>query len=167
MSVAVARAVLVLLLAVCLCLGEAWLGEALSALPFVSLGLLVFTTAYVRVGWIAWVVLCLATAHAVVYAGDLALHLLALGVPLALLLPVRTALFGREWALLATLAALYGIVVPLWTEALSGWVPGRGPVGAPLGASLWLLPVLMAAALFACAACVRIPPFAALVERDS
>lgn len=62
----------------------------------------------------------LAVGRALVDPASLPVHLLVLGVPVAVLLPLR-GVFHRQWFALAILAAALGVVVPRLGGLLGRW----------------------------------------------
>lgn len=135
---------------------------AIPELPGADLLLCLFCTVHARSRTVAGLVLCAAAARAVVEDGGLALHVLALGVPVAALLPLRGLLYRRYAWQCAASAVLAVALARL--GSLLGEVLRQPAAGAPLqwGHVLWA--VLLAPPLVAVLR--RIPPFPAFQERE-
>jgi hypothetical protein len=110
---------------------------------------------------VPWLLLGLALGRALVDEAALPIQILVLGIPVAVLLPLRTLLFGQRWLWQSVAAALCAVAVPKLAGLLGqvfdqpsasahfdGWsVLWASVVAPPL---LWLLR--------------RLPPFAAFEE---
>ena len=112
---------------------------------------------------LAGLLLGAAMGRALVDEAGLCVHILVIGVPVALLLPLRRWFFGQRWIWQATTAALLALMVPR-LAGLCGAVfdePSASSVidGTVVATSALLLPPLLW--------CLRaVPPFAAFEEDD-
>ena len=127
--------------AVLSCLFLAWFAER-SALPFLVLGV--------------------ALGRALVDEASLPVHVLVVGVPVAVLLPLRTLFFAQRWLWQAVAAALLAIAVPK-LAGLCGRVFDEPSASAVLNGwnvviSALLLPPLLSLLQ-------RLPPFRAFAEQ--
>ncbi|MCU0865294.1 MAG: hypothetical protein MUC36_16045 [Planctomycetes bacterium] len=108
-----------------------------------------------------WLLLGLALGRCLVDEATLPVQVLVLGVPVAVLLPLRTLFFGQHWLWQAVAAALCAIAVPK-LAGLCGRLFDQASATARLEASavLWaalLLPPLLFVVR-------RLPPFRAFEE---
>lgn len=112
---------------------------------------------------LAGLLLGAAMGRALVDEAGLCVHVLVLGVPVALLLPLRRWFFGQRWIWQATAAALLAIAVP----RLSG-LCGR-VFDQPSASSVFDGMVVLTSAVFLPPLlwCLRaVPPFAAFEEEE-
>ncbi len=110
---------------------------------------------------LAWVAL----ARGVLQDGDAALHFLALGLPVAALLPLRAVLDERFWPVRAAVTGLFVVAVPRLTVVFAEL---SGQSAAPLRPGLAGVLATMLCAPFLAAVLRRLPPlgsFAEVVER--
>ena len=108
-----------------------------------------------------WLLLTLAMGRTLVDAAALPVQILVLGVPVAVLLPLRALLFGQRWLWQAAAAALCAIAVPK-LSGLCGRLFEQPTAGAVLDGmqvvwSALLLPPLLALLR-------RLPPCSAFEE---
>lgn len=141
---------------------DAWLAQVLWPVPALTLGICLFLAASARPRAVPGLLVCFALARSVLVAGDAALHLLALGIPVALLMPLRGVLFRRQLWWQAGAAVFLAVAIPK-LMALFGRVALAGPPVAPLE---WHH--LLGAALVAPVAALllrHLPPLSVFVER--
>lgn len=129
-------------MAVLSCLYLAWFAER-SALPFLLLGV--------------------AIGRTLVDEATLPIHILVMGIPVALFLPLRTLFVAQRWLWQAVAAALLAIAVPK-LSGLLGRAFDQPSVSAVLDGwqvvwSAALLPPVLSVVRF-------LPPFAGFTERD-
>lgn len=104
-----------------------------------------------------------AAGRAIVDEAGLAVQILVLGIPVAVLLPLRSLFFGQRWVWQATAAALCAVAIPKLAGLLGRWFdqPSQSASFDLVGivwAALLLPPLLSLVRL--------LPPFAAFVEED-
>lgn len=143
-------------------LGMAAARSHVPELPGADLLLCLFCAVHARSRTVAGLVLCAATARAVVEGGGLALHVLTLGVPVAVLLPLR-GLFYRHVPWQCAASAVLAVALTRFGSLL-GEVLNRPAAGAVLQWSHVLWAVLLAPPLVAVLR--RLPPFPAFQERE-
>lgn len=129
-------------MAVLSCLYLAWFAER-SALPFLLLGV--------------------AIGRTLVDEASLPVHILVIGIPVALLLPLRSLFVAQRWLWQAVAAALLAIAVPK-LAGLCGRVFDQPSVSSMLDGwqvtwSALLVPPVLSVLRF-------LPPFAAFTESD-
>jgi hypothetical protein len=110
-----------------------------------------------------WLLLGLCLGRCLVDEASLPVQLLVLGIPVAVLLPLRTLLFGQSWLWQSLAAALGAVVVPK-LAGLCGQVFDQPSASAQVDwqSVLWsglLMPPLLWLVR-------RLPPFAAFEERS-
>lgn len=140
-------------------------GALMAAAPVrVDLGIAVCLVIglYARTSAVPGLLLCAALGRALLEEGDVALHYLAMGLPIAVLLPVRAAVVERSALVQAASAAFLALTVPrvlLFFAELSRQPADPIPAG-PAGVVL--------AAIFAPVvawALRRVPPLSLFEER--
>jgi hypothetical protein len=128
-------------------LAAGWL-QAIGAPPIdVAAGLCLFCVLFAERSALPGLLLCAAMGRAVVEGGSLAVQVLVLGTPVALLLPLRSLLFRQRWLWQGLFAAVLALAIP----RLDGFYgalfrqPGMGPVldGFRVAWSVLLLPPLL------------------------
>lgn len=102
-----------------------------------------------------------AIGRALVEQATLPVHLLVIGVPVAVLLPLRTMFFAQRWLWQAFAAALLAVLVPTLSSLCGRMFDQPGSAAAPdvwalLWAALLLPPLLLLVRL--------LPPFRAFTE---
>ena len=107
-------------------------------------------------------ILCLALGRALFAEGDVALHFLSIGVPIAALLPLRIAFFERSAIVQVPAAAFLAMMVPrvaiLFAEL-------SGQAVAPPASGLVAVTVTAVCAPLIAAGLRRVPPLSIFVER--
>lgn len=143
---------------------DAWLARVAAA-PDLSLVLALFCGLFARPSALPGLLLCGALARSVVAPGSLALHLLVLGIPVALLVPLRLWLFRRRLLLQLAAVAFLAHALPALAVYLARF-PGAGLAGSGVpadpgtGSLLGLLLVAPATWLLC-----TLPPWRQFVER--
>jgi hypothetical protein len=145
---------------------QAWLLGGLwrdAGLPPVDVGVL----ACLYLGFCAeraavpWLLLGAAAGRALVDEASLPVQLLVLGVPVAVLLPLRPLVFGHRWGWQALAAAACAVLVPKLAGLFGAWFDQPSASASLHGPTvLWsalLLPPLLALLR-------RLPPCAAFAE---
>ncbi len=134
-----------------------------SGLPAFDMGALwcVFLAFFAERAALPWLLLGAALGRALVDDASLALQLLLLGAPVAILLPLRLLLHGQRWPYLALAAAGVAYGLPPLAGVLGAWFaqPTAGAQGEGL--------VVLWTALFAppmLAVARRLPPCRGFVE---
>jgi hypothetical protein len=112
---------------------------------------------------VPWLLFGAALGRALVDEASLPVQILVLGVPVAVLLPLRSLFFGQRWLWQAIVAAACAVAVPK-LAGLCGQVFGQASASAQLDG----LSVLWAALLWPPLLWLarRLPPFAAFEERQ-
>ncbi|MCK5940928.1 MAG: hypothetical protein KAI24_03070 [Planctomycetes bacterium] len=132
-------------------------------LPSIDMAVLsaLFLAWFARISSLPFLLLAVAIGRALVDQASLPVHLLVLGVPVALLLPLRSLFVAQRWLWQAVAAALLAIAIPK-LSGLCGAVFDQPSTGSTLDgwrvvwAALLLPPLLSALRL--------LPPFRAFVE---
>jgi hypothetical protein len=109
-----------------------------------------------------WLLLGAALSRALVDEASLAIQVLVLGIPVAVLLPLRAWFFGRRWLWQALAAAACAFAVPRLAALFGAWFaqPSAG-ASADLSTILWtaaVAPPLLAALR-------RVPPCRGFEDR--
>ncbi len=107
------------------------LGRSLGA-PVLTLGLCLFLATHARTSALPGLLIAVALARAVLVGGDLGLHVLALGIPIAVLVPMR-AVFSRRHALWQLVGAAFLAVSVPHAFGLFGGLAQDLPPPQPLG----------------------------------
>ncbi len=135
-----------------------------AGLPAVDASVLlcVHLAFFAQRGTVPWLLLGAAIGRAIVDEAALPVQILVLGVPIAVLLPLRTFFFGQRWLWQAIAAAACAVAVP----RLAGLF-GRLFDQPSASSSLDALAVLQAAVLVPPFLWLlrRLPPFAGFEER--
>ncbi len=93
-------------------LAVGWLRAAGAPPLDVSVAACLFAVLFARPSALPGLLLGAALGRAVVEGGNLAVQVLALAVPVAVLLPLRHLLFGQRWLWQGLAAALLAVAVP-------------------------------------------------------
>jgi hypothetical protein len=80
-----------------------------------------FLVVHAEVAALPWLLLGAAMGRAVVDEASLATQILVLGVPVALLLPLRAVLESRRWVWQMAIAAVLALVLPELAALLARW----------------------------------------------
>lgn len=108
-----------------------------------------------------WLLLGLALGRGLVDQASLPVQLLVLGLPVAVLLPLRTLLAGHRWLWQAPAAALAATAVPKLAALFGQWF-NQPSASAELDPMVVLWSALLGPPLLALVR--RLPPFAAFAE---
>ncbi|MCA8951441.1 MAG: hypothetical protein KDE27_18175 [Planctomycetes bacterium] len=122
-----------------------------------------FLAFFAERGALAGLLLGAAMGRALVDEAALSVHLLVLGVPVALLLPLRRWFFGQRWIWQATTAALLAFAVPR-LSGLCGRVFDQPSVSSAFDGMVVVTSAIFLPPLLWCLRAV--PPFAAFAEDD-
>jgi hypothetical protein len=145
---------------------DGWLAAAVPRAPDLALALGLFCGLFARPAALPAILASAALARSVVAPGGLALHLLVLGIPVAVLVPVRLWLFRRRLLLQLAAAAFLAFAVPalaLWLARFAGaGIAGDAGAGT-LGRSA-SLPAVLAVLPLTWLLCA-LPPTRGFVER--
>lgn len=135
-----------------------------SGLPPFDMGVLacLYLAFAAERGAVPWLLLGLALGRALVDEASLPIQILVLGVPVAVLLPLRTFLFGQRWLWTCLSAAVCAWMIPT-LAAFFGQVFDQPSAGAAVDFEVvgWSA-VLVPGGLFLLRA---LPPWAAFEER--
>jgi hypothetical protein len=142
-------------------LAGVWSG---AGLPPVDMAVLAcsFLVLYAQRSALPGLLLGFALGRALVDEASLPVQILVLGVPVAVLLPLRTLLFGHRWSLQVVVAGVCAVGVPR-LAALCGRVFAQPSASGVLTAADVLWAMLLAPPLVWLLR--RLPPCAAFVER--
>lgn len=140
-------------------LGGVWRQQGLPPLD-ISVLVCLFLSVFADRRLLPLLLLGAAVGRAFVDPAGLAVQILVLGIPVAVLLPLRTLLFGQHWVWQALAASLCALAIPKLGGLCTQWLAG----GA--GSQVQWLEVLWAALLLPpmLALVRRLPPFRAFVE---
>lgn len=94
-----------------------------AGLPAFDMAVLwcVFLAFFAERAAVPWLLLGAALGRALVDEATLPVQILVLGVPVAVLLPLRPVFFGQRWLWLATSAAVCAILVPKLAGLFGRW----------------------------------------------
>jgi hypothetical protein len=141
----------------------AWLGEA--GLPRFDAGVLVCTylALFAERRALPWLLLGAAVGRALVVDAAVPVHMLVMGVPAALLVPLRALLYGHRWTWQVLVAAATATMVPLGDGLCARWF--GGPPAAPIEFWRVALTALVLPPLLAVLR--RLPPLASFEESSA
>lgn len=132
-------------------------------IPALTLAVCLDLSLFVRARSIPGLLVCTALARSVLLGGDAALHVLVLGIPIAVLVPLRALLFRGHLLLQVAAAVFLTVTMPDVAGLLDRLAPGGAP---PLPASwsqlLWAAVVVPPAT----AVLRRLPPLSAFQDRS-
>jgi hypothetical protein len=111
-------------------LADLYLQQAMGAWRIdLTLVLCVFAASVARASVLPWLVVCAGIARALVLGGAAAVHVVLLGVPIALLFPVRR-LPIPPWLGRAALAGVTAVLLPALTSGTQALAAGALPAAA-------------------------------------
>ena len=147
-----------------LLLADAWLSRTLWPVPVLTLGFCLFCALFARTGAVPGLLVCVALARSVLGGGDAAVHVLVLGMPIAVLLPLRV-LFSASHTLWQCAAAGFLAFALPKLSGLFARVLDSLPPPAPLDGTqvLWAVLLVPPASWLL----QRLPPLAAFREAAS
>jgi hypothetical protein len=143
-------------------LADAWLAQALGAWRIdLTVALCVFATFTARAATLPWLVLCAGLARALTLGGAACAHILLLGIPVAVLFPLRGLPLPPS-LLRSVVAGVVALVLVLLPRALPDSSGAAAAAAVP-----GVLPLLWTMATAPCAAAVlgRLPPLWFFRER--
>jgi hypothetical protein len=134
-----------------------------AGLPPIDVGVLVclHLAFFAERAAVPWLLLGMAIGRCLVDEASLPIHLLVLGIPVAVLLPLRTLLFGQRWVLQALGALVCAIAIPRLSELL-GRVFDQPSSAATLEPAVVAWSAVLAPLLLLLLR--RLPPWAAFEE---
>ena len=111
---------------------DGWLVAVLWPLPALTLALCLYCALFARLAALPGLLVVAALARSVLLGGDAAAHLLALGIPVALLVPARNVFSRRHLPWQAVVAVFLAVALPQLGSLLArvagggaiGWAPG-------------------------------------------
>lgn len=126
--------------------------------------LCVFLAWFARIGCLPMLLLGTALGRALVDDAGLALQVLVIGTPTALMVPLRTLVFRRHWIWQGAMAALLAIAVPRLSGLLGAWFAQPSQSAELHGASVLWAALLVPPFLFVMR---RLPPLRGFEEDAS
>lgn len=134
-----------------------------AGLPPFDMGVFwcLFLAFFAERGAVPWLLLGGAIGRALVDEAALPVQILVLGLPIAVLLPLRTLFFGQRWLWQAVAAALCAIVIPKLAGLFGSWFD-QPSASAHLDGMVVVWSALLLPPLLACAR--RLPPCRAFEE---
>ena len=111
---------------------DSWLAAAVWSVPGLTFALCMFLGLYARVSALPGLLLCAALARSVLVGGDAALHVLILGIPVSVLVPLRLVFYRRRILWQCVAAGFLALTVPRVTVFLGRFAeapPSVAPVG--------------------------------------
>lgn len=117
---------------------------------------------FVRTSAVPGLLLCTALGRALLQEGDVALHYLAMGLPIAVLLPVRAAFFERSVLVQSAGAVFLALTVPRVTTFFAEL--SQQPID-PLPVGFGGVLIAAVSAPLIAAGLRRLPPLSLFVER--
>jgi hypothetical protein len=130
--------------------------------PDLGIALCLVFAADVRPRALPGALLCAAVGRSLLHVGDAALHFLAFGVPVAVLLPLRIVFFRRSVAWQAASAAFLAITVPKAGAFFAGI---SGQVAVPADVTVASVLVAMVGVPVVAWLLRSIPPLSSFVQR--
>jgi len=141
---------------------DGWLAGRLWPVPNLTFAFCLFLGLHARPSALPGLLVCAALARSVTIGGDAALHVLILGIPTSVLLPLRVLFYRRHVLWQCAAAGFLALTVPKVTAFLGRFAETAPPVG-----SVTLSQILWAFALVppACWLLRVLPPLSAFRER--
>ena len=140
---------------------DGWLVRVLWPVPALTLAVGLFLGLSARLAALPGLLLCAALARSVLVPGDAALHVLVLGIPVAVLVPLRAVFSRRHLLWQGAAAGFLALSVPAVTNFM-----GRFVATAPVPVATGWEQILWAAVLAPPSAWLlsRVPPLSGFVE---
>ncbi|MFM1870886.1 MAG: hypothetical protein RL398_308 [Planctomycetota bacterium] len=138
----------------------AWLAEA--GLPRLEAGVLVcmYLALFADRRALPWLLFGAAIGRALVIDAPVPVHMLVMGVPAALLVPLRALLYGHRWTWQVAVAAAAAAMVPLGDGLCARWF--GGPPAPTI--ELWRIALTAVVLPPLLAVLRRLPPLASFEE---
>lgn len=129
-------------LALPLFLVDGWLVQMACPVPCLTFALCLFLGLFARPSALPGLLLCAALARSLLIGGDTAVHVLILGIPVAILVPLRSVFYPQNPLWQCAAAAFLALAVPKLTGLL-GRVAETVPTASTVGWTQLLAAVVL------------------------